>query len=114
MRTDGRGCGHRLVDSCPVLSNTATERSRDRGELLLLGVVVAVSLTILLVLDVLDQGETLAGDIAFWVWFISAVVLLVLGLGLVLSRLAVRVGGLAAVIALASFGLWALVTVVIL
>lgn len=76
--------------------------------------VVAVSLAILLVLDILDQGETLAGDIVFWAWFISAVALLVVGLGILLSRTSVRLGALAAGMALASFGLWALVTVVIL
>ena len=98
-----------------MLSDTATEwEPRSRRVVTYLGVFVAVSLAILLVLDVLDQGETLAGDIVFWAWFISAVALLVLGLGLVLSRAAVRLGALATVIALVSFALWALVTVVIL
>ncbi len=97
------------------MSYTANEREpRWRRAVTYVAAVVAVSLAILLVLDILDQGETLAGDIIFWVWFISAVALLVLGLGILLSRMAVRLGALATVIALASFGLWALVTVVIL
>jgi hypothetical protein len=97
------------------MSNTASEREpRWRAAFRYVAAVVAVSLPILLVLDILDQGETLAGDVVFWVWFVSAAALLVLGLGLLLSRTAVRLGALATGMALASFGLWALVTVVIL
>ena len=59
------------------------------------GAVVALSLAVLLVLDILDRGETTAGDIVFWVWFISTVTLLLLGLGILLTRSAVRLGGLA-------------------
>ena len=97
------------------MSYVANEREpRWRRAVTYVGAVVAVSLAILLVLDILDQGETLAGDIVFWAWFISAVALLVLGLRILLSRTSVRLGMLAAGMALASFGLWALVTVVIL
>ncbi len=97
------------------MNYTANEREpRGRRAVTYVGAVVAVSLAILLVLDILDQGETLAGDIVFWTWFISAVVLLVLGLGVLLSRRSVRLGAFAAGLALGSFGLWALVTVVIL
>jgi hypothetical protein len=62
----------------------------------------------------LKKGETLAGDVVFWTWFISTAALLVVGLGILLSRTAVRVGAFATAAALISLGVWALVTVVIL
>jgi hypothetical protein len=103
----------------PLMSDTAHQRETPRDSRLArlvtyLGVIVAVSLAILLALDILDRGETIAGDIVFWVWFISTVALLVSGLGLLISRAAVRLAALATVVALVSFGVWALVTVVIL
>ncbi len=101
------------------MSDTAHQRETPRDSrfarlVTYLGVAVAVSLAVLLVLDILEKGETVAGDIVFWLWFISTVALLVSGLGLLISRVAVRLGALATVAALASFGVWALVTVVIL
>ncbi len=101
------------------MSDIARQRETPRGSRLerlvrYLGVVVAVSLAILLVVDILDKGETIVGDIVFWIWFISTVALLVSGLGLLVGRAAVRFGVLATVGAVASFGVWALVTVVIL
>jgi len=97
------------------VSYAANEREPQlRRVVTYVGAVVALSLAVLLVIDILDTGETALGDIVFWVWFFSTVALLLLGLGILLTRRAVRLGGLAAVLALLSLGLWALVTVIIL
>ena len=97
------------------MSYAASEREPQlRRVVKYVGAVVALSLAVLLVLDILNRGETTAGDIVFWVWFISTVTLLLLGLGILLTRSAVRLGGLATVLALLALGLWALVTVIIL
>jgi len=103
------------LDSRALMRYTANEREpRSRRVVTSVGAVVAVALAILLVLDIFEKGETIAGDLVFWAWFVSTVALLGLGVGILLTGKAVRYGALAIGMALLSFGVWALVAVVIL
>jgi hypothetical protein len=76
--------------------------------------VSVVALVPLLILDAVDEGETLAGDVTFWVFFFATVAVLAASLLAVASATS-RAAGLRGLVYVAiAVGMWLLVNVVIL
>jgi hypothetical protein len=73
-----------------------------------------VALVPLLALDIADKGETVVGDIAFWIFFFATVAVLAMSLFALLGSASQKAGMRGLGYVAFAVGLWLLVNVVIL